>query len=134
MAVKKPVTKVPAKVVATKPTITVETKKISSGSCCSTWVSCCPSLKHLFMTILLIANTVLLAIILVNQTRMEALRAGGSENYSLLKQVFKTEGYKMQQKQQLEQALQILAQPQQTPSADNIQVTPEDLQATPEQE
>ena len=123
MAVKKPVKKTPAKVVAKKPTITVETKKISNLDCC--WTTSCVSFKHLFMTILLIANTVLLAIILINQTRMEALRAGGSENYGLLKQVFQTEGYKMQQRQQLEQALQILSQPQ--------QATPEGLQMMPEQ-
>jgi len=34
MAVKKPVKKTPAKVVAKKPTITVETKKISNLDCC----------------------------------------------------------------------------------------------------
>ncbi|MDD3262420.1 MAG: hypothetical protein PHR61_01115 [Candidatus Absconditabacteria bacterium] len=121
MAVKKPVKKTPVKVVAKKPTITVETKKISNLDCCST--TSCTSFKHLFMTILLIANTVLLAVILVNQTRMEALRAGGQENYALLKQVFETEGYKMQQRQQLEQALQILSQPQQDmPPVEDMQV------------
>lgn len=121
MAVKKPVKKTPVKVVAKKPTITVETKKISNLDCCST--TSCTSFKHLFMTILLIANTVLLAVILVNQTRMEALRAGWQENYALLKQVFETEGYKMQQRQQLEQALQILSQPQQDmPPVEDMQV------------
>lgn len=125
MVVKKTVTKTTA-----TPTVTVETKKLSSSdSCCSTWPSCCRIWKHLLMTILLIVNTVLLVLVLVNQSRMEALRAGGKENYGLLKQVFQTEGYKMQQRQQLEQALQILSQPQQaTPTAENLQATPEQPQ------
>lgn len=128
MVVKKTVKKTPAKAVTKKPAVTVETKKISkSDSCCSTETSCCTSLKHLFITIFLIVNTVLLAIILVNQTKMETLRAGWKENYSLLKQVFETEGYKMQQKEQLEQALQILSQPEQfAPSAEDMQFYPEE--------
>lgn len=139
MVVKKTNTKAAAKVVAAKPTVTVETKKISSvETCCSPANSCCRLGKHFFMILLLVVNTVLLAIVLINQSRMEALRAGGRENYGLLKQVFQTEGYKMQQKQQLEQALQILSQPQQaTPSAENMQLTPEQIeqvqQAQPQQ-
>lgn len=133
MVVKKPITKTPAKVVA-KPTITVETRKISSPeSCCST--PCCNNIKvrKAFMLILMVVNTILLALVLINQTKMEALRAGGSENYGLLKQVFQTEGYKMQQRQQLEQALQILSQPQQaTPSAEDIQLTPEQMEQVQE--
>lgn len=129
MAVKKPVKKSPVKVVAKKPTVTVETKKISNSEFCC-WTSVSRSYaKHFFLTILLIANTVLLALILVNQTKMEALRAGWSENYDLLKQVFQTEGYKMQQRQQLEQALEILSQPQQDiPSAENMEFSPEQEQ------
>lgn len=127
MAVKKPV----KKVIATKPIITVETKKISNlEPCCTTPASCCRIWKHFFMIILLIANTVLLSLVLINQTNMEALRAGGSENYGLLKQVYQTEWYKAQQKQQLEQALQILSQPQQAmPSVEEMQISPEEEQA-----
>jgi len=36
MAVKKPVKKAPVKIIATKPTVTVETKKITTDSCCLT--------------------------------------------------------------------------------------------------
>ncbi len=119
MAVKKTNTKAPAKVVTSKPTVTVETKKISSSDACCSTNSCCVFTKHFFMIVLLVVNTILLALVLVNQSRMESLRAGGKENYALLKQVFETEGYKMQQRQQLEQALQILSQPQQeTPVAE----------------
>lgn len=127
MVVKKTVTKAPAKLVATKPTITVETRKISSPeACCWTPKSanCCRFTKHFFMIILMVVNTVLLALILVNQTRMEALRAGWSDNYRLLKQVFQTEWYKAQQRQQLEQALQVLSQPQQATAAQGQAVAP----------
>lgn len=125
MAVKKPVRKAPTKVTTTKPSVTVETKKITNTeSCCST--TSCRFTKHFFIIILLIANTVLLSLVLMNQTKMEAMRAGGAENYTLLKQVFETEGYKMQQKQQLEQALQILSQPQEaTPSVEGMQIAPQ---------
>ena len=135
MAVKKPVTKTSAKVVATKPTVTVETKKISSGeTCCSPSASCCKlNFAKLFTILLIVVNTILLSLILINQTRMEVLRAGWRENYGLLRQVYQTEGYKGQQKQQLEQALQILSQPQQatTPSAGTVQPAAE--QVNPQQ-
>lgn len=133
MVVKKTVKKAPSKL-ATKtavkqPTVTVETKKISnSESCCWTNFSCW-SLKNVFITILLIVNTILLSVVLINQTKMEVLRTGWKENYELLKQVFETEWYKTQQKQQLEQALQLLSQPQQMmPSAEEMQITPEQME------
>lgn len=99
--------KVSAKEVA-KPSVTVETKKISNTEMCAS--PKCKIGKHCFMILLLVANTILLAILLINQSKMEQLRAGWKENYGLLKQVFQTEGYKAQQRQQLEQALQVLDQ------------------------
>lgn len=123
MVVKKPVKKVTEKVTKEQPSVTVETKKISnSDSCCS---PNCRLWKHFFMILLLIANTVLLALVLANQTRMESMKAGGKDNYWLLKQVFQTEWYKAQQRQQLEQALQVLSQPQAQPALDWIQAQPE---------
>lgn len=121
--VKKVITKkVPVKNVITKPTVTVETKRISkSDPCCTLGFSSCFSFKNFFIAILLIANTVLLSIILVNQTSIEELRTWGKENYNLLKQVFQTDWYKMQQRQQLEQALEMLSQPQQMPSMEDMQ-------------
>lgn len=134
MVVKKTVKKAPAKkapakkTVAKKPTVTVETKKITSSDTCST--NSCSTFGKIIILLLLIANTVLVSLVLVNQTKMEALRAGGKENYDLLKQVFQTDGYKMQQKQQLEQALQVLAQPQQAINAQANQA----LELAPEQQ
>ncbi len=115
-SVKKPATKV-----VSKPTVTVETKKISSGeTCCST--PCCRISKHCILIGLLVINLVLTVFVLVNQTKVEVLRSGGQENYKLIKQIYKTEWYKLQQKQQLEQALQMLSQPQEQAPVDTAAV------------
>lgn len=110
MAIKKAPVK--AKAVST---VTVETKKIASESdvCCAGKAHC--SAKHMIkigMMVLTVLNTILLISILANQDNAEALKVGGSDNYKMLKQIFVSEGYKAQQKQQIEQALQMFANPE----------------------
>ena len=61
--------------------------------------------------VLTVLNTILLIALLANQDQAEALKVGGPENYKLLKQIFVSDGYKAQQKQQIEQALQMFANP-----------------------
>lgn len=66
------------KIVAKKiPTVTVETKKIAAedSSCCSTKTKCCGMKPgKLIRTILMVLNTVLLVIILINQSKIETLK------------------------------------------------------------
>ncbi len=110
------------------PTVTVETKKITSNKdCCDVSTDCCKkeSKCHLIGGILLVINTILLVAIFLGQTKFESMRVGGSENYKLLKQVYTSEGYKTQQKQQIEQAIQMfntttqaVDQTQQAPAQD----------------
>ena len=45
--------------------------------------------------------------ILVNQFKLESDRVGGRENYNMVKQIYKSESFKAQQAQQIEQALQM---------------------------
>jgi hypothetical protein len=106
MAIKKTVTKA-------TPTVTVETKKISEEVCCAPKKACCGHhiVKIGFM-VLTVLNTVLLIALLANQDKAEALKVGGDDNYKMLKQIFTTDGYKAQQKQQIEQALQMFANPE----------------------
>lgn len=98
-----------------KPTVTVETKKMSNAvmsnwDCCSTnwdWTmkrKCC---GKIILFLLLIINTVLLISMFCRQSNIEAMRVGGYDNYKMLKQVFSSEGFKNQQKQQIQQAIQL---------------------------
>ncbi|MEI6426609.1 MAG: hypothetical protein WCO66_04680 [Candidatus Absconditabacteria bacterium] len=93
------------------PTVTVETKKMDA--CCASGKPCCGHhiVKIGFM-VLTVLNTVLLIALLGGQDKAESLKVGGDENYKLLKQIFLTDGYKAQQKQQIEQALQMFANPE----------------------
>jgi|GEM_PF-3327546 len=106
MAIKKTVVKA-------TPTVTVETKKISEEVCCGGKMPCVP--KHLveigFM-VLTVLNTILLIALLAGQDKAESLKVGGDDNYKILKQIFTTDGYKAQQKQQIEQALQMFSNPE----------------------
>ena len=45
--------------------------------------------------------------ILCNQSKFEADRVGGNANYKMVQQIYKSEAFKAQQKQQIEQALQM---------------------------
>ena len=55
-------------------------------------------------------NTLLLLCILCQQQRIEAAKVGGSANYKLVKQIYKSPTFKAQQKTQIEQALQMYTQ------------------------
>ena len=44
--------------------------------------------------------------ILCNQVKLEADRVGGKANYKMVQQIYKSETFKTQQKQQIQQALQ----------------------------
>lgn len=93
------------KIVAKKPTITVETKKMTENECC-----CGPRHHHVgkwFMILLLVINILLTVCVLGQQKRIESMRVGGHENYKMLQQVFKSDGFKVQQAQQIQQALQM---------------------------
>jgi len=104
------------KTVAKKPIVTVQTKKMSEGECCMSdkkisGGDCCAPKKHccgkMFMMLLLIANVVLTWLVLTQQRNVESMRVGGTENYKMLQQVFKSEGFKAQQQQQIQQAMQM---------------------------
>jgi len=105
MAIKKTVTKA-------IPTVTVETKKIADEVCSASKKCCGHHIVKIGFMVLTVLNTVLLISLLANQDRAEALKVGGDDNYKLLKQIFTTDGYKAQQKQQIEQALQMFANPE----------------------
>lgn len=45
--------------------------------------------------------------VLVNQNTMEAAKVGGRANYKMVQQIYKSETFKAQQTQQIEQALQM---------------------------
>ena len=93
------------------PNVTVETKKIEANAeCCSSKMPCCGmNARKVLTTVLLAINTILLLLILLNQTKIESMKVGGSENYGLLKQLFGNETYQKQQRTQIEQALQMFA-------------------------
>jgi hypothetical protein len=83
----------------------VETKKLSAKDACG--IGCCGKIKHLLVFVLIIVNTLLLACILYNQVNIEANRVGGKANYNMVQQIYKSPVFKAQQKQQIEQALQM---------------------------
>lgn len=93
-----------------KPTVIVQTKKMPSWDCCAT-TSTCWTVAHccgkLFVLILLLANLVLTAMVLFQQRNVESMRVGGMANYSMLRQVFQSEWFQEQQKQQIQQAMQM---------------------------
>jgi hypothetical protein len=100
------------KTVAKKPTVTVETKKIADDCCSSKGdAGCCVPKKHcagkVLLVGLLVLNAVLSLTVLLRQGSIESMRVGGSENYKMLRQVFQSEGFQAQQKQQIQQAMQM---------------------------
>ena len=100
MAIAKKVTKV-----TKAPAVMVETKKLSAKDTCDTSMSCCTRVKHWLVLALFIINTILLVWILSNQTNLEAQRIGGRANYNMVQKIYKSPAFKEQQKQQIEQAL-----------------------------
>ncbi|MCX6825183.1 MAG: hypothetical protein NTY80_03070 [candidate division SR1 bacterium] len=92
-----------AKKVTKTPAVMVETKKMTAKDNCG--MGMCPKMKHFFVIILLIVNTILLISVFSNQTRLESDRVGGKDNYKMVQQIYKSDAFKAQQKQQIEQAL-----------------------------
>jgi len=105
---------------AKKPTVTVHTKKMPAWSDKSEgeWKNCHCCGKF-FVLLLLIANVVLTGLVLYQQRNIESMRVGGRENYEMLRDVFESEGFKAQQKQQIQQAMQMYQVP-----ADDVEETP----------
>lgn len=96
-----------AKKVTKAPAVMVETKKLSGKDSCCMDMWRCAKMKHCFMAILLIINTILLVCVVSHQMRVEADKVGGSDNYKMVQQIYKSDSFKAQQKQQIEQALQM---------------------------
>ncbi len=94
-----------AKKVTKSPAVMVETKKLSAKDTCG--MGCCGKMKHLLIWILFVVNTLLLVWVLVNQLGVEANKVGGRANYRMVQQIYKSDAFKVQQKQQIEQALQM---------------------------
>jgi uncharacterized protein YlxW (UPF0749 family) len=78
------------KTVKATPTVTVETKKISSEKDVYCAGDKCPMYHavKIGFAVLTVLNTILLIVLLTNQDQAEALKVGGPENYKLLKQIF----------------------------------------------
>ena len=106
MPVKKKVAK---KRTIKKPTVTVETKKLSKNDCYTRgrWHRRCYVFVRVLMMLLLVANTVLLVFLLCQQNKIESMRVGWQENYKMLNEVFRSDAFKAQQKQQIQQAMQM---------------------------
>ena len=100
-----------------KPTVTVQTKKMSEEGCCM------PKHRHcgkMFLIVLLIVNVALTSMVAIRQSRIESMRVGGTDNYKMLQQVFQSEGFKAQQMQQIQQAMQLY----QVPTTAAVEETP----------
>jgi hypothetical protein len=95
-----------AKKVTKSPAVMVETKKLSAKDTCG--MECCGGkMKHFLWPILIVINTLLLVCILWNQMNLEYQKVGGIDNYNAVRQIYKSDAFKVQQKQQIEQALQM---------------------------
>ncbi|EKD25024.1 MAG: hypothetical protein ACD_80C00131G0027 [uncultured bacterium (gcode 4)] len=93
-----------AKKITKAPAVMVETKKLSAKDNCAAGM--CPKMKHFLVLGLLVLNTILIVWCLSNQTKIESDRVGGRANYKMVQQIYKSDAFKAQQKQQIEQALQ----------------------------
>ena len=95
-----------AKKVTKSPAVMVETKKLSAKDTCG--MGCCGGkMKHILFPILIVINTLLLVCILWNQMNLEFEKVGGRDNYNAVRQIYRSDAFKVQQKQQIEQALQM---------------------------
>ena len=93
------------KKVTKAPAVMVETKKLSGKDTCG--MGCCGKIKHCLVLVFLVINTLLLVWVLCHQTNIEAAKVGGRDNYKMVQQIYKSASFKAQQKQQIEQALQM---------------------------
>jgi ABC-type uncharacterized transport system permease subunit len=93
------------KKVTKAPAVMVETKKLSAKDTCD--MGYCHKMKHLLVPVLLVINLLLLVWVLLNQLGLEANKVGGRDNYRMVQQIYKSDAFKAQQKQQIEQALQM---------------------------
>lgn len=101
----------PVKKVVKKPTVHVETKKMSNDSCYGFgWGKC----YHRIIMILLVVNIVLTTVLFGMYAKLESARAGWWKNYHQVQRIYKTDAYKQQQTQSIEQALQMYQAPAQT--------------------
>ena len=93
------------KKVTKAPAVMVETKKLSAKDTCD--MGCCGKMKHLLVPVILVINLLLLVWVLCNQMNVEADKVGGRANYKMVQEIYKSDSFKAQQKQQIEQALQM---------------------------
>lgn len=84
-------------------------KKDSDSACCGIKKHHC--FGKLILMVFLVLNILLTVCVLAQQKKIEAMRVGGEDNYRMLKQVFQSEGFKNQQKQQIQQAMQMYQVP-----------------------
>ncbi len=135
---KKPVTKkVPSKKVTIKksPTVIVKENAIKKDACSA---SHCKR-TSLLIVILLLINTALLLIVAFKTTShkalfsamddFEAMRVGGKENHQIMKEIYKLDAYKQDQKNRLQATLQALQQMNLTPTTQGTP-TPVDTDTT----
>jgi len=61
----------------------------------------------LLVFVLLLVNLLLVAFVLVRQGQIEAEKVGGMQNYKMVKQIYRTDMFKEQQTQQIQQALNV---------------------------
>ncbi len=87
-------------------TVHVETKKMWAA-CGEAKCFCKMPLCHLVWWLLLLANLVVLIVFLCTYIRTETMKVWWSDNYKLVKQIYKTEAFKNGQTQQIQQALQM---------------------------
>jgi len=87
------------------PAVMVETKKISTKDTCG--ISFCDKTKHLALIVLVVLNTFMMVWILFNQSKIEADKVGWRSNYNMVQKIYKSDAFKQQQTQQIEQALQM---------------------------
>lgn len=93
------------KKVTKAPAVMVETKKLSAKDTCA--MGHCAKIRHVLFPILIVLNTLLLVWVLCNQMNVESEKVGGRSNYKMVQQIYKSDAFKAQQKQQIEQALQM---------------------------
>jgi hypothetical protein len=70
------------------------------GACCG------KRFCHLIGGLLLLANLVVMIVFFCQYTHTEAMKVGGSANYKLVKQIYKTKAFQEGQSQQIQAALQ----------------------------
>lgn len=122
------------KKVTKAPAVRVETRKLPAKDTCDCVGSrpCC-SYKHLLVPVLLVINTLLLIWVLVNQVNIEAGKVGGRDNYKMVQEIYKSDSFKQQQAQQIQQALQLYQGNGQAPAEGITPTEQPAVQAVPAQ-